>query len=152
MWTLARFLLEKRFTIEMRLVDTNILIYAVSKRDADASKRARAVITLKEPDLAFSVQVLQEFYYQSTRPQGPAGLNHKQAIEFLGQFGSLPVQEITLDLFNRAVTIVQDFRLSYWDAAILAAAKMLGCDAVYSEDMSHQQDYDGLRVINPFLE
>ena len=40
--------------------------------------------------------------------------------------------------------------LSYWDAAILAAAKMLGCEAVYSEDMSHEEDYDGLRVINPF--
>ena len=42
--------------------------------------------------------------------------------------------------------------LSYWDAAILAAAKMLGCEAVYSEDMSHEEDYDGLRVINPFSE
>ena len=35
---------------------------------------------------------------------------------------------------------------------ILAAAKILGCDAVYSEDMSDQQDYDGVRVINPFVE
>lgn len=34
--------------------------------------------------------------------------------------------------------------------AILAAARLLGCDAVYSEDMSSTQDYDGLRVINPF--
>ena len=39
-----------------------------------------------------------------------------------------------------------------WDAAILAAAMMLGCEAVYSEDMSDQQDYGGLRVINPFAE
>ena len=136
----------------MRLVDTNVLLYAVSKNAADFRKRDVAARTLREPDLALSVQVLQEFYYQSTRPQGPAGLNHEQAIEFLGQFGPIPVQEITLDLFNRAITIVQDFRLSYWDAAILAAAKMLGCEAVYSEDMSHQQDYDGLRVINPFVE
>ena len=29
---------------------------------------------------------------------------------------------------------------------------VLGCDAVYSEDLSAQQDYDGLQVINPFLE
>ena len=42
--------------------------------------------------------------------------------------------------------------LSYWDAAILAAAITLGCDAVHSEDMSHMQDYDGVRVINPFVE
>ena len=138
--------------VEMRLVDTNVLLYTVSNNAADDHKKELAATILKEPDLALSVQVLQEFYYQSTRPSGPAGLNHEQAIEFLGQFGSLPVQEITLDLFNRAIANVQDFGLSYWDAAILAAAKMLGCDAVYSEDMSHMQDYGGLRVINPFVE
>ena len=36
------------------------------------------------------------------------------------------------------------------DCLILAAAKQSGCDAVYSEDMSAGQDYDGIRVINPF--
>ena len=40
----------------MRLVDTNVLIYAVSNREADAPKRARAEATLMEPDLALSVQ------------------------------------------------------------------------------------------------
>ena len=34
--------------------------------------------------------------------------------------------------------------------AIPAADRLLGCDAVYSEDMSDTQDYDGLRVINLF--
>ena len=43
----------------MRLADTNVLIYAVSNRDADALKRVRAAATLKEPELALSVQVLQ---------------------------------------------------------------------------------------------
>jgi len=33
-----------------------------------------------------------------------------------------------------------------------AAVLSLLCDAVYSEDMSDQQDYDGVRVINPFVE
>ena len=36
--------------------------------------------------------------------------------------------------------------------AILAAARAARCDAVYSEDFSTEQDYDGLRVINPFRE
>ena len=42
------------------------------------------------------------------------------------------------------------FGLSWWDSAILAAARMCGCDAVYTEDPSDEQDYDGLRVVNPF--
>ena len=54
----------------MRLADTNVLIYAVSNREADAGKRTRAEATLMEPDLALSVQVLQEFYHQATRPKG----------------------------------------------------------------------------------
>ena len=71
-------------------------------------------------------------------------------MDFLVGFRELPIQEITVELFSRATEIKQKFGLSYWDAAILAAARMLGCEAVYSEDMSHQEDYDGLRVINPF--
>ena len=134
----------------MRLADTNVLIYAVSNREADTPKRTMAKTILKEPDLALSVQVLQEFYYQATRPQGPAGLTHEQAMEFLRPLRTLPTQEITVELFDRATEIKDRFGLSYWDAAILAAAKMLGCEVVYSEDMSEQEDYDGLRVINPF--
>lgn len=134
----------------MRLADTNVLIYAVSNREADAGKRAMAEATLMEPDLALSVQVLQEFYHQATRPHGPAGLTHEEAMEFLYPLAALPTQEITADLFNRATELRVRFGVSYWDAAILAAAKMLGCDAVYSEDLSHGQDYDGVRVINPF--
>lgn len=59
---------------------------------------------------------------------------------------------MTLDLFHDAVTISERFGLSYWDGAILAAARNLGCEAVYSEDMSSEQGYDGIRVINPFAE
>ena len=135
----------------MRLVDTNILLYAVSNQEDDAGKRARAEATLMEPDLALSVQVLQEFYHQATRPHGPAGLTHEQAIEFLRPLGTLPTQEITVELFNRATEIRARFGVSYWDAAILAAAKLMGCEAVYSEDLSHEQNYDGVLVINPFL-
>ena len=134
----------------MRLVDTNVLVYAVSKLDEDALKRTRAAAVLKEADLALSVQVLQEFYNTATRPSGPAGLTHREAMDFLWGFKELPTQEITVELFSRATEIKQKFGLSYWDAAILAAARILGCEAVYSEDMSHQEDYDGLRVINPF--
>jgi predicted nucleic acid-binding protein len=50
-----------------------------------------------------------------------------------------------------ALEIRDRFQLSYWDAAIIAAARELGCRAIYSEDFSHGQDYDGVTVVNPFL-
>ena len=70
----------------------------------------------------------------------------------MGHIYTLPIQEITVDVFRTAVAISQRFRISYWDGAILAAARALGCDAVYSEDLSTGRDYDGLQVINPFAE
>ena len=134
----------------MRFLDTNVLLYAAIRSGEDAAKRRRALDLLAEPELALSVQVLQEFYYQATRPTRPSRLSSADALRFLEPFMSMPVQAMTLDVFRRAVADCQRFQLSYWDAAILAAARVAGCDAVYSEDMSAAQDYDGLRVLNPF--
>ena len=57
-----------------------------------------------------------------------------------------------MEVFQTAVVISHRFSVSYWDGAILAAARAAGCEAIYSEDFSTEQDYDGLRVINPFQE
>ena len=62
----------------------------------------------------------------------------------------IPVQPVTEQVFRRATELSNRFGISYWDASILAAAGIIGCEAVYSEDMNDQQDYGGLRVINPF--
>lgn len=136
----------------MRFVDTNVLLYAVSPLPEEADKRHRARELLEQPDLVISVQVLQEFYHQAIRPTGSAQLTPEDALDFLEPILELPVQPLTADLFLDAVVISRRFQLSYWDGAILAAARALGCDAVYSEDLSTQQDYGGLHVINPFRE
>ena len=134
----------------MHFVDTNVLLYATCALAEEVPKRLRALELLKTGDMALSVQVLQEFYYQSTRASRQARITHEHAMKFLRSLESFPVQSMTPELFHSAVAISQRFQLSYWDGAILAAARALGCDVVYSEDMSPQQDYDGLRVINPF--
>ena len=134
----------------MYLVDTNVLLYAVSNLPEEAVKRRRARELLRGSNLALSVQVLQEFYSQATHPKRSWRLAQNDAITFIETLLEHPVQDVTLDLFRSAVAISQRFQLSYWDGAILAAAKSLGCDAVYSEDLSSEQDYGGLRVINPF--
>jgi predicted nucleic acid-binding protein len=135
----------------MRFVDTNVLIYAVSVAAEDADKTRRALALLKERDLALSVQVLQEFYVQATRATRPGALTHREAVSFVTSLQRFRVQEITLEVMQSAFAIRERFGLSYWDSAILAAARACGCDAVYSEDLSAEQDYDGLRVVNPFV-
>ena len=135
-----------------RFVDTNILIYAISPSPHEAEKRRIARDLLGRDDLALSAQVLQEFYHQVTRPTRPHALTHAQAMGFIRIIDAFPVQELTFDLFLAAVSITRRFRLSYWDGAILAAARACDCDIVYSEDLSAGQYYDGTRVINPFAD
>ena len=136
----------------MRLVDTNIALYAVSVMPEDAAKRRIARQLLEQPELAVSVQVLQEFYYRATHPKGHFRLSHEAAMAFLEILLRYPVQSVTIDVFRAAVSTSQRFQISYWDGAILAAARAMGCDAVYSEDLNHGQDYGGIRVFNPFAD
>ena len=134
----------------MRLADTNILLYVVSPSPEEAAKHQLANRLLDEGDLAFSAQVLQEFYVQATNPRRSWRFSHERAVSFIESLLDFPVQPVNLEVVQSALAMRARFGLNYWDCAILAAARLMGCDAVYSEDMSDTQDYDGLRVINPF--
>ena len=134
----------------MRFVDTNIPLYAVGALPEEQDKQRTAASLLRRNDLVLSVQVLGEFYVQSTRTSRKGFLSHAEAVEFIRLLQRFHIQPLTLSVMNTAFGYCERFSLSYWDSAILAAARESGCDMVYSEDMSDQQDYDGLRVINPF--
>ena len=120
----------------MRLADTNILLYAADASPEGRHKRTRAAEVPKEEDLCLSVQVLQEFYHQATRPMGRLRMTQEQALSFLDSFMGLPSVPVTQELFQRAAQVAERYGIYYWDAAILAAAGMQGCDAVYSEDLN----------------
>ena len=134
----------------MHFVDTNVLLYAVSTVPEEAEKKHIAESILTRSDIVLSTQVLQEFYTQATRPSRLGALSHLQAVDYIRPLQRFHIEEITVDLVLRALTIRERFNISFWDAAILAAAQLTGCDVVYSEDLSHTQNYDGIRVQNPF--
>lgn len=134
----------------MRFVDTNVLLYAVSRDPQERHKAERARGILTEQDLVLSVQVLQEFYVQATRQSRTDRLTDEQAKRLVESFLRFPVADITPEVMLAAIATGHRFQLSYWDAAILEAARSLGCDTVLSEDLSSTQDYGGLRVENPF--
>ena len=138
----------------MRFVDSNIPIYASSPDPDDAEKRriADELLFREEGNLAISVQVLGEFYAQSTRPSRSLVLSHSEAMVMMERLKRLRVYPLTLETVDQAIHYRTQFSLSYWNCLILASAKLGECDAVYSENMSAQQDYDGIRVINPVAE
>ena len=60
------------------------------------------------------------------------------------------VQEITLPVMLGALEIKVTYVLSYWDAAIVAAAGALGCRELLSDDMSHVREIEAVTIHNPF--
>ena len=134
----------------MRFIDTNILLYRVSQAPGDAAKAAIAANLLDGEDLCLSVQVLQEFYLQATRPSRVDPLTHEDAVALVSTWQRYPVQPITVELMESAFAAKARWRVSYWDAAIIEAARALGCAELLSEDLSEGRNYDGVRVVNPF--
>ncbi len=134
----------------MQFVDTNILLYAISRNPAEQDKTKRANEILAGRDLALSAQVLQEFYVQATRASRPDPLTHRQAVRLIESFRRFPVQGITSAIVMAALDTRERFQLSHWDSAIIEASRAIGCTEVLSEDMDDGQDYAGVRVSNPF--
>jgi predicted nucleic acid-binding protein len=135
----------------VRFVDTNVLLYAVGRSPAERRKSATALALLEADDLVVSVQVLQEFYVQSTRSSRIDRLSHDQAVLLIESFRlRFPIQELTVPLLHAALATAARFRISYWDAAIIEAARARECSVVLSEDLSDGQDFAGVRILNPF--
>lgn len=131
-------------------LDANILLYACSKAPQDDDKNQRAKHLMLSTPFALSAQVLQEFIANALRKKalGISEANIDATLELASHVRVLPV---THELILIAVAIRRRFRVSHWDSTIIAAAKELGCKTLYSEDLNHGQDYDGVRVTNPFL-
>lgn len=134
----------------MRLADTNVLLYSISRDPAEREKQAAADEVLRDRGLCLSAQVLQEFYLQATRTTREDRLTHQQAARLVHSFTRFRIATITTTIVEAAITTSDRFQISYWDAAIIEAARSIGCSTVLSEDLSDGQDFVGVTVLNPF--
>jgi len=134
----------------MQFLDTNILLYAVSTVADEEPKAKIALGLLEQEQWTLSVQVLQEFYVQATRASRPDPLSHAHAAALIESWLRFSVQEITVPVMQGALALRELFGLSFWDCTVLSAARIAGCREVLSEDLAHDRDYDGVRVIDPF--
>jgi predicted nucleic acid-binding protein len=134
----------------VRFADTNVLLYSISRNPNDAGKRDQAIALLECDDIALSAQVLQEFYAQATRPTRPSPLPHALAVGFIDTWSRFPIQDITQSIVRAALQIKARQGFSYWDCAIIAAARALGCDELLTEDLSDGRIVEGVTIVNPF--
>jgi predicted nucleic acid-binding protein len=130
-------------------LDTNILLYAASRNPADLAKKKIATELMAEARFGLSAQVLQEFYTVATR-KAQFGMAPPLALEWIENLEEFPCLALDVGLVKTAAEASARHRISYWDGAILAAARALGAPVLYSEDLSHGQNYDGVQVRNPF--
>lgn len=130
-------------------LDSNVLLYAAGGK-AEAPEKHERALEILMMNFGLSSQVLAEFYVNATR-KGPQPLSPDAARQWVSQLAKKPCQVIDNAVVSSGIAISQRYQTSYWDGAILAAAKRLGAGTVFSEDMNHGQDYGGVQVINPFL-
>jgi predicted nucleic acid-binding protein len=130
-------------------LDTNVLVYAFSNAGRDAVKARIAREWINREDWGVTVQVLQEFYVNAIR--APHQIGHDEAIAMIEEIASSrPVIGTDIALMRLALQIKRRYGIAYWDAAVVAGARRLGAAVLVSEDLSHGQDYGGVRVLNPF--
>jgi predicted nucleic acid-binding protein len=131
-------------------VDTNILVYAYDRTAGEKHKRARTLLENLWANSrgCISLQVLQEFYVVITQ-KVPDPLDPESAAAILRDLAFWRIHAPVAEDVLGAIELQQRHRVSFWDAMILWSAVQLGCAEVWSEDLSHGQAYDGVRVINP---
>lgn len=132
-------------------IDTNILVYAHDRSAGVRHQHAQELIG----DLwaarvgCLSIQVLQEFYVVVTRkvrqPLKPA-----DAAQIIQDLALWTVHSpSTADVLS-AIKLQSRWQLCFWDAMILQSAHSLGCQRLWSEDLSHGQQIGRTTIQSPF--
>jgi predicted nucleic acid-binding protein len=134
---------------ERRFFDTNVLVYAHAAEDPNKRKLSRKLLSvhLGDQTAVFSTQVLQEYFVAATRIGLPAEL----AQQHVATYAQANIVQVTPELILAAIDLHRLHRLSFWDALIVRSARAGGCSVVLSEDMTHGETYEGVRVENPFI-
>lgn len=132
-------------------IDTKVLVYA---DDLDAGTKTAKAQELIERAYAqragvLSTQVLQEFFVVTTKKLGVDPATARRKVELLGR---LDVVTLELATILAAIDLHRLHSLSLWDALIVKAATIGGCEILYSEDLNHGQVIDGVRIHNPFAD
>lgn len=127
-----------------RFVDTNVLLYLASGDDQKAD-RAEAVLAQGG---TISVQVLSEIANVLRRKMR---MSWPDTHVFLDMIRALmTVDPVTQGTHETGLRISERYGLSIYDAMIVSAALMAGCDTLMSEDMQDGLVIDDrLRIVNP---
>jgi len=127
-------------------IDSNIVLYLLS---ADATKADRAEAVMAAGGVV-SVQVLNEVMSVMRRKLGMTWAETDEVLA--GLRAACTVEPLTTQTHDTGRHLAQRYGLSVYDAMIVSAAMLAGCDRFYSEDMQHGLLLEGqLQICNPFI-
>ncbi len=132
-------------------LDTNILVYTFDSREPDKQARAIELVTeALQGHGIISSQVVQEFLNVASRKfaQPLSAADCRSYLDTVLE----PLCEVfpTIDLYRRAVELIERWKYSLYDSLIVAAALDGACRTLYSEDLHAGQVIEGLTIVNPF--
>ena len=132
------------------LLDTNVLVYADAADSRAKQKRAIELIkTARAQGMAvLSTQVLQEYVNVALRKLHLPHSLIRERLNFYRRFELVPA---SAELISGALDLHLLHSLSFYDALIVQAALVSGCQRVLSEDMQHGASFGGVRIENPFI-
>ena len=133
-------------------IDTNVLLYCVDERDIDKRDRAREWIAAcwQRRCGRLSTQVLNEYCY-NVKKKFSRQLSQDGARTQVRRYQNWRPWAIDQPTVEVAWAVEDRYRLSYWDALMVAAAQQQGCTLMLTEDLQHDQRIDSVRILNPFL-
>ncbi len=134
-------------------VDTNVLVYRADGSEPGKQACADAWYTFlwRSRTGRLSFQVLQELYSVLTRKLTP-GYNESEAREIVRELTVWKPVPVDLSVIESGWWLQERYRLSWWDALIVAAASKCECSVLLTEDLQHGQVFETVRVIDPFAE
>ncbi len=135
------------------LLDADVLACAALRHADEAGERKRriALDLIESTRFGLSGQVLQEFatiVMRKAKLPLPANLVH----DWIERLSLRPVVPLDADLVIQALLIGERYRLSPYQAGVVAAAGVLGATLIYSGDLEHGAAYGVVRARNPFLD
>ena len=133
-------------------VDTNILVYAFDKADQYKYDVASNLVLqcYQDKNAVVSTQVLKEFFVTVTLKVSDK-MSAEDAEQAVRDFALWTVVETSVSVVLSGINIHRNHSLSFWDAMILAAAKVADCTTLLTEDMGHGTRIEDILILNPFL-
>lgn len=133
-------------------LDTNILAYVFDRTAPRKLKIAEQLLAdaLETRRGIISTQVVQEFIVLALR-KFSTPMSVAECREYVDTV-LLPLCQYfpSLSTYDRALIVVERTGYQFYDALIVTAAIESGCRTLYSEDLQHGRDIQGLSIVNPF--